>query len=72
MRAELYLLTQGGYTFTLEDDRGHTIVPPTRFTVDGPRTRISFELPSRKPCVLKVVAPIRSFIPGDGVPRRRR
>jgi hypothetical protein len=54
MGAELYLLTNGRYTLTIEDDGGHAIVPPVSFTVDGPRTRIAFELPSQKRCVLKV------------------
>jgi hypothetical protein len=56
MSAELYLLKSGRYTFTLVDDAEQAIVPATPFTVEGPRTTISFELPSRKPCVLRVVA----------------
>lgn len=56
MGAELYLLKSGRYTFALVDDAGQTIVPATPFTVDGPRTRVRFELPSRKRCVLRVAA----------------
>ncbi len=56
MSAEFYLLKPGAYTFMLVDETGHTLVPATQFTVEGPRTRISFELPSRKCCTLRVVA----------------
>ncbi len=56
MSAELYLLKSGRYTFALVDDAGQAIVSATPFTVEGPRTRVSFELPSRKRCVLRVVA----------------
>ncbi len=56
MGAELYLLKSGRYTFALADDRGETTIPSTPFTVDGPRTRIAFELPPRKRCVLRIAA----------------
>jgi hypothetical protein len=56
MGAELYLLKSGRYTFSVVDDDGETTVPSTPFTVDGPRTRIAFELPPRKRCVLRVAA----------------
>jgi hypothetical protein len=55
MAAELYLLKPGRYAFQLvaaEDAAAHA--PAASFTVKGPRTRISFELPPRKPCRLHV------------------
>jgi hypothetical protein len=56
IRAELYLLSAGRYRWTLMDDRATAIAPPTTFAVDSPRTRIAFELPPRRRCVLQVVA----------------
>lgn len=54
MGAEFYLLEPGRYTFTLLDDDGRAIAPPTPFVVEGPHTQISFELPSRTKCLLRV------------------
>ncbi|MHC4400871.1 MAG: hypothetical protein ACYTG0_14435 [Planctomycetota bacterium] len=54
MQAELYLLSPGRYTFDLVEEGKHPTGKPAPFSVDGPRTRISFELPPRKLCALKV------------------
>jgi hypothetical protein len=56
MQAELYLLAQGRYTFALFDQDGAEITSPKTPSVDGPRTRISFELPPKKLCTLRIVA----------------
>ena len=53
MAAELYLLTPGRYTLTLADSDGNPLAAPKPFQVDGPRTRIDFELPPGRPCVLQ-------------------
>lgn len=55
MEAELYLLAPGRYTFELRQEGSDGTGKPAPFSVSGPRTRISFELPPRKPCVLRVV-----------------
>ncbi len=52
MAAELYLLLPGRYTLSLADSDGHPLATPKPIQVDGPRTRIDFELPPRKRCVL--------------------
>ena len=67
MAAELYLLKPGRYTFTLVDDAEQVNVTATPLSVEGPRTRIRFELPARKRCVLRVVAagPL-PLPPGEG------
>ncbi len=56
MGAELYLLKPGRYTFALVDEANSTIGDATPFTVDGPRTRIAFELPPQTLCRLHVTA----------------
>jgi len=56
MSAELYLLAPGRYMLQLiEPDRPGSANPPTPLSVTGPRTRISFELPPGKLCMLKVL-----------------
>ena len=56
MSAELYLLKPGNYTLAIasKDARGQTPIATHEFTAKGLRTRISFELPSHKLCVLHV------------------
>jgi hypothetical protein len=56
IRAELYLLAKGKYVFTLteKDTSSRTLVDKKTVTVKSPRTKISFELPPRKPCTLTV------------------
>jgi hypothetical protein len=54
MGAELYLSKPGRYTFALVDEAENPIAPATPFVVEGPRTRINFELPARKRCVLRI------------------
>ena len=55
--AELYLLVKGKYTFTIasKSAKGRTVLEKKTFTVRGPRTRISFELPPQKLCTIVVV-----------------
>ncbi len=56
MGAELYLLAPGRYAFSIADgESGEVVTPPTEFEVPGPRTRISFELPPRRLCVLRIL-----------------
>ena len=56
MGAELYLLRPGCYTVTLAaaDDAAQTPLMACALQVQAPRTRVSFELPPRKLCVLHV------------------
>jgi hypothetical protein len=54
MEAELYLLAPGRYAFRLVEDGSEASGKPTPFSVSGPRTRIAFELPPRKLCLLRV------------------
>lgn len=56
MMAELYLLAQGKYAFEILAERGphHKVETKQEFAVKGLRTRISFTLPPRKLCVLRV------------------
>ncbi|OGV69235.1 MAG: hypothetical protein A2283_02330 [Lentisphaerae bacterium RIFOXYA12_FULL_48_11] len=54
MGSELYLLKNGRYTFTVTDREGKTVAGKKMFTVDGPRTKIAFELPPHTLCTLKV------------------
>jgi hypothetical protein len=56
MGAELYLLKRGDYAFAITDQAGKAIAGAKPFKVEGPRTKISFELPPRKVCVLKIRA----------------
>lgn len=56
MQAEFYLLAPGPYSLLLTDAAGKTIGGPERFTVAGPRTRISLELPPKSLCTLRVLA----------------
>lgn len=53
MEAELYLLTNGDYTVTLDTVAGEVHRQQVRVT--GPRPQISLVLPSRETCRLKVV-----------------
>jgi hypothetical protein len=56
MAAEFYLLEPGRYRFELLDGSDHPMGRlPTPFSVAGPRTRISFELPARQRCVLRIL-----------------
>jgi len=55
MQAEFYLLAPGPYRFTLANAAGRTIRGPQAFTVTGPRTRISLEIPPGELCTLKVL-----------------
>ncbi len=54
--AELYLLAKGKYTFTIsaKGTKGRASLVIKTLTVRGPRTRISFELPSQQLCTLAV------------------
>jgi len=54
--AELYLLAKGKYTFTVsaKGTKGRATMVIKAFTVRGPRTRISFELPGQQLCTLAV------------------
>jgi hypothetical protein len=55
MAAELYLLTPGRYTREVaQADSGAAVGQPLAFTVSGPRTRVAFNLPPRKPCSLRI------------------
>jgi hypothetical protein len=56
MSAELYLLAKGKYTFTISAKgiKGRASLVIKTFTVRGPRTRISFELPGQRLCNLAV------------------
>ena len=54
LAAELYLLAPGRYTLRLADGDGQPLADARSFAVDGPRTRIEFELPPRTRCVLRV------------------
>jgi len=58
MSAEFYLLDPGKYrlTVTPEGDEGRQSSRTYDFTVQGPRTRVSFTLPARKVCVLSIRA----------------
>ena len=55
MAAELYLLAPGRYTHEIREAGGASSTKPVLFSVKGPRTRIAFELPPRRLCVLRVV-----------------
>jgi hypothetical protein len=54
MSAELYLLSAGKYAFSVaaKDGSGESVTKT--IVVEGPRTRVAFELPARKLCVLRV------------------
>lgn len=54
MGAEFYLLAPGSYEVRLIDSEGDAIGSPQRLEVDGPRSRIDFELPPAKLCRLEV------------------
>ncbi|GAH75325.1 unnamed protein product, partial [marine sediment metagenome] len=56
MSAEFYLLDPGKYTFTIatKENGGQKSLVTDEFVVQGRRTRIFFELPPRKPCVLRI------------------
>jgi hypothetical protein len=60
MAAELYLLAPGKYSGVLTDANGTSIGRPFPVTVTGARTRITFELPSRKACELRISGPPRA------------
>lgn len=53
MSAELYLLAPGRYTWQLT--AAAPLASPTTFTVSGPRTQVTFELPSQRLCTLRIV-----------------
>jgi len=53
MKAELYLLAAGRYRLVFEP-QGEPRPVPQQFVVSGPRTRITFELPPRRLCVLRI------------------
>ncbi len=55
MAAELYLLEPGNYAFSVPPIEASITSAPQPFTVTGARTRITFELPPRRLCVLRVV-----------------
>ncbi len=56
MAAEFYLLEPGRYTMELRvPESGELVAPSTEFTVDGPRTKVRFELPARTLCALRIV-----------------
>ncbi len=54
MGAELYLLRPGAYTLSLVDESGSDLTAPKPVSVEGPRTRVRFEIPARKRCRLRV------------------
>ncbi len=55
MSAEFYLLQPGRYTMELRlADGGGVVGAPAEFTVNGPRTKVAFELPPKKLCVLRI------------------
>jgi len=54
LAAELYLLAPGRYSLTLAGPDGQALGDTRPLVVDGPRTRIEFELPPRTLCVLRV------------------
>lgn len=54
MAGEFYLLSSGNYRLALLHD-GKPENPSKMVTVNGQRTRIRFELPARKLCVLKII-----------------
>ena len=55
MQAELYLLSPGRYTFEVVENGSHPAGDPTSFSVTGPKTRISFDLPPKRSCVLRIL-----------------
>ena len=56
MSAEFYLLQPGRYKMEIRLPDGEPVAaPPIEFTVAGPRTKVAFELPSKKLCVLCIV-----------------
>jgi len=59
MSAELYLLKPGSYRFTIEPAvrKGQPPTDARALVVKARRTRITFELPPRKRCVLRVYRP---------------
>jgi hypothetical protein len=56
MSAELYLLKPGEYTLSLTAKNGEEQRPLTtdKFVVNSGRTRVYFELPPRRLCILKI------------------
>jgi hypothetical protein len=55
MSAEFYLLSPGRYSFLLRQVGGSPTDTVRAFSVDGSTTRLSFTLPARKLCVLRVI-----------------
>lgn len=55
MAAELYLLSPGRYEFELLQQGASSTGRPTSFSVVGPSARISFELPPRRLCLLRIL-----------------
>jgi hypothetical protein len=62
MSAELYLLAKRNYELLIAtlDTNGRVKLRIKAFTVRGPRTRISFELPGQKRCTLTVIRKVLS------------
>jgi hypothetical protein len=56
MGAELYLLKPGAYRMELLAD-GVPVRPPTELTVADPRRRLTFDLPPRRLCTLRLSKP---------------
>jgi len=54
MQAELFLLENGEYSFSLHEENNEKPLAQGMFTVSGPRTRIGFTLAPRKLSVLNV------------------
>jgi hypothetical protein len=60
MEAELYLLEPGEYDLRLSEEGSESTAYETNLTVEGPRTRVKFNLPPRQLCVLEVKRKLRS------------
>ncbi len=57
MSAEFYLLQPGRYRMEIRLADGQAVAAPaTEFTTTGPRTKVSFELPACKLCVVRIAA----------------
>jgi hypothetical protein len=54
MGADLYRLEPGRYALTLLDEAGVKLAPPTPLSIDGPKARVWFTIPSRQRCRLLV------------------
>jgi hypothetical protein len=56
MGAELYLLKPGAYELTLTPATATRPLVRQQVRVEGPRTRVQFDLPARQLCVLQIVS----------------